>query len=386
MDAFPKTLFFEVAHRFGGSGTRLIVLMKNLPKDRIALACLSSSETANALRPLGYTIYEIGNNKFDPMIPVRVAKILNEEKFEVFDTQNIQSKILGSIVVKLNPVTFVSTVNSTYMKEYGDNIKGRLYHLLDIFTNRNLDHIVAVSAEVQTMLVDAGVDQDQISLIRNSVDVTNEEVIPDPGWLKKSFNIPSESQVGVAIGRLEWVKGFDVLISAMKIITAKVPNFHCLIVGDGPQRQKLEEMSSEYGVDNHIIFAGFQPLSNVYNLLKSSDMMIMPSRSEGTPMALLEAASFSSAIIASNVGGIPDVVSDGSEAVLVPPEDAKSLADGIVLLCKDSSLKNRLGIAARARVKSAFAPAAQVQALAAAYQNALNHFSQSKPGIGTSKT
>ncbi len=381
METFPKTLFFEVAHRFGGSGTRLINLIKNLPKDRVALACLSASETANALRPLGYKIYEVGKNKFDPLIPFRVARVLSEGEFEILDTQNIQSKIWGSIVVKLKPLAFVSTVNSAYMKEYGDNIKGKLYHQLDMLTNRDLNKMIAVSAEVQHMLVDAGIDFNQISLIQNSIDINTDEVEEDPIGVRKTFEFPEGAIVGAAIGRLEWVKGFEVLIAAINLLLNKTDNFYCLIVGDGPQRSALVHLAVELGVTDHISFAGFQPLSTVYRVMRSTDMVIMPSYSEGTPMALLEAAILNSAIVASNVGGIPDILSDGKEALLVQPGDVEQLAEGILALCGNSPLRDQLGAAAHKKVREKFAPNTQVLALKKAYEDAIKHFSYRNQSI-----
>lgn len=375
---FPKTLFFEVAHRFGGSGTRLINLMKTLPKDRVGLACLSGSETAKALQPLGYPIYEIGKNKFDPRIPFRVAKLLRQEGFEIFDTQNIQSKIWGSLAILMAQAAFVSTVNSEYMHEYGDNLKGKVYHRLDLWTNSYLDRIIAVSVDVAQMLVGAGVHQSLISTIRNAITLDAATVDRDPAWLQNRFSLPEDSVVGVAVGRLEWVKGFDVLISAVEQVVEACPDFYCLIVGKGPLRGELEAAASASKASDHIVFAGFQSLTDVYQIIKSGDMFLMPSRSEGTPMALLEAATLGCPIIASNVGGIPDVVSDGAEALLVPPETADQLAAAVVRLCRDSSLRERLGATAKNKVKMRFSPIKQRDAVQQAYALALEHFARSK--------
>ena len=370
---FPKTLFLELAHHFGGSGTRLLTIMKSLPKDKVGLISLAGSVTAEMAQALGYKTYTVGNHKYDPFIFSRIRKIAKQGKYELIDSQNINSKIWGFIVAYWSDIAFVSTVNSQYQEEYGGNIKGWIYHSIDMITNSKLDFCIAVSAEVHDALIKSGIPKDKIELISNSISINPEEIFFNKDQLINEFNIPSDSIVGVAVGRLVWVKGFDVLVDAMKIVKLIIPNFICLIIGEGPLLSELSDQISKAKLKNNIILAGYHPLSEVHAILKSSDIFIMPSRSEGTPMALLEAAALARPIIASRVGGIPDIVADKVHALLIEPGSPHELAQAIINLSENPDISNKLGMQAQKRIENYYNPAVQAGKLKKAYLQALKN-------------
>src|SRR5690606_9054257 len=119
-----------------------------------------------------------------------------------------------------------------------------------------------------------------------SVDI---KAIPDdPEWLQKRFQLPPKSLVCTAVGRLVHIKGYDVLINAAKQIITQTPNLYFLIVGEGEERENLENQIKKFGLERRICLAGYQDRQSVLSILNSSDFFAMPSRYEGTPIALLE--------------------------------------------------------------------------------------------------
>ena len=148
------------------------------------------------------------------------------------------------------------------------------------------------------------------------------------------------------VGRLIDGKGVADLIEAF----ARVPGVDALlcIVGDGPRRADLEALAHARGLDERCVFLGFQEEANALALIRASDVIVNPSYTEGLPTSVLEAALLGRAILASDVGGTPEVVSNGNSALLVAPHDIDALRDGLSVLLGDPGLRARLGAQAHA--------------------------------------
>lgn len=371
---FPKTLLIEIAHTFGGSGTRLLTILRNSPKDKIGLACLKGSETAQRAREYGIKIYLVGNTKFDPFIFFRLREVITKEKFEIIDTQNINSKIWGALVAPWCKAAFVSTINSLYIKEFGKNLKGWVIKISEKITNFGVDLFISVSSEVKSELLKSGVSEGRVALILNSVNINPLEINDYRVEIIKKYNLSKDSIIGVSVGRLIWLKGFDILIDAIKHVLLVAPNFVCFILGNGPTYSVLSEKISKAGLEDRVILTGYLPLHEVYAYVKSSDMFIMPSRTEGSPMALLEAATLSRPIIASRVGGIPDMVTDGKQAILVEPENDILLAEAILKLIQNPEFSTKLGYQAKQKIDMEYHPEIQLEKLKNAYITALRNY------------
>ncbi|HMB23636.1 MAG TPA: glycosyltransferase family 4 protein, partial [Anaerolineales bacterium] len=183
---------------------------------------------------------------------------------------------------------------------------------------------------------------------------------------------PPDSIVCSAVGRLVPVKGYDVLIAAMQKIAGQVPQLVCLIIGEGESREELAEQIRAAGLEERIRLVGYYARQDAMSILKSSDIFVMPSRYEGTPIALLEAAALARPILASCTGGIPELVTHEEHALLVPPGDSDSLAQGLARLAQDRAYAQTLGQKAQQRIRQNFSMEAQVNATWNAYQKAMD--------------
>ncbi len=155
-----------------------------------------------------------------------------------------------------------------------------------------------------------------------------------------------------AAGNLTEVKGHRYLINAMYLLKQRRLAVKCWIAGQGELREQLEKMASSLDLNKKCCFLGYQ--DDILSLLGSSDIFCMPSLNEGLPYSLLEAMSAGLPVVASNVGGIPEVVTNGREGFLVPPMDPKALAGAIEVLASNIGLRKRMGISARETVKERF--------------------------------
>jgi glycosyltransferase involved in cell wall biosynthesis len=372
----PKTLIMDLSNFYGGASSRVLSMLTRFPSGTAALAGLENGAVTREAKRLGLPVHVLGSRKTDPRILPRLVRLIRKEGFQVLDTQNIQSKFYASLAASLTRVALVSTINSWYENEHGGaSTRGKIYTMLELATNRKLALYVTVSEKDRGMLLRSGIPADKIELIYNAVDTAPPKL--EPNFLRAQFNLPSDALICLAVGRLVRIKGYDVLIEAMKEAAQEVPTLACVIIGEGETRAELTRQIADAGLQGRVILPGYLPRETILSALASCDIFAMPSRYEGTPIALLEAGSLACPIIASNAGGMPELVSHEEQALLVPPEDPHALAQTLIRLAKDRALAKRLGESAQTRVREKFSLENQVTATMSAYQKAWARHSES---------
>jgi len=178
----------------------------------------------------------------------------------------------------------------------------------------------------------------------------------DRHWVSQRFSVPEDSLLVVAVGRFVHKKGFAVLIRAMARIRARFPTVRLVLAGYGDLADAYSRSIEELGLSNIVCLPGQLSRDDVARLIASADIYCVPSvhdesgNVDGLPNTLLEGMSAGTAIVASAIAGIPDVLSDGVDALLVPAGDVDGLADACIRLLADEQLRTTLGIAARQRV------------------------------------
>jgi glycosyltransferase involved in cell wall biosynthesis len=368
----PKVLILDLSRNYGGSNSRILSLMTRAEPGTIGLAGLESGAITKQAVQLGLPVHKVAGHKADPRLLLRLLNVIRREGYNVLDSQNIQSKFWANLAALLTGTALVSTLNSWYAHEHSTTLmKGRLYTSLELLTNQSLDLYITVSEKDRQMLLASGVPEDRIELIYNTIDLDSSAISGDPDSLKKEFHLPPNALVCTGIGRLVPQKGFDILIEAFQTIASQVPELHCLILGEGEDRETLSGQIRAAGLEGRIHLVGYQDRQKVLSILKSSDIFVMPSRYEGTPIALLEAAALARPILATCAGGIPELVTHEQHAVLVPPSDPAALAQGFLKMALDRDYARALGQNAQQRVRDRFNPKSQVTETWAAYERAL---------------
>jgi len=166
-------------------------------------------------------------------------------------------------------------------------------------------------------------------VIPNGIDYDFWHTDEDPSGVRQEKHL-------VSVGSLKCVKGHDVLIRAFSDVLGEHPDATLRLVGEGPKRSEYEKMVVQLGLADHIDFAGWLPSEEVRTSLEEAAVFVFPSRHEGFGIALLEAMATGCPVVASEVGGIPEVARE-ADAVLVPPEDSKALAEAINAVLRDNS-------------------------------------------------
>lgn len=216
--------------------------------------------------------------------------------------------------------------------------------------------VIAVSDEIRTELIERGVPKGRTFLIPNGI-------ADSYSAARSGSSTVIEHSRLVAVGRLVPEKNFALLIQAMPLLCAAFPNVTLDIAGEGPLREEILEGARKLGVLDRVRFLGY--VSDIPSLLASADCFVMPSKTEGMPMALIEAMAASKAIVASSVGGIPSMVRHRKEALLFPSGDLEALVTEISKFLGDAAERRRFGDAARIRYVEQFT----ASAMANAYRN-----------------
>jgi len=368
----PKVLILDLSKHYGGSNSRILSLMTRSRPGTIGLAGLKNGVITRQAQEMGLQVHPISGHKADPRLLSRLMQVIRQEGYSVLDSQNIQSKFWANLAALFTGTALVSTLNSWYAHEHSTTlVKGRFYTSLELMTNQSLDLYITVSEQDRQMLLASGIREDAIELIYNTIDLDPSAIPGDPASLKQQFGLPPEAIVCTGLGRLVPQKGFDILIEAFSQIAAQIPTLYCLIIGEGEDRGKLLEQIRSAGLETRIRLLGYQDRANAMSILKGSDIFVMPSRYEGTPIALLEAAALARPILAACAGGIPELVTHEQHAHLVPTQDPAALAQGFLKLAQDREYTRQLGRSAQQRVRERFNPDAQVKETWAAYEKAV---------------
>jgi glycosyltransferase involved in cell wall biosynthesis len=192
----------------------------------------------------------------------------------------------------------------------------------------------------------------KVWVIRNGIETARYGAAGDAQALRQSLGILPEAAVIGTVGRLAEIKRYDSLIRSFARVKQSCPDAHLLLVGDGPERPALERLAGALGVGPSVHFAGYR--TNVPEYLHAMTCFALTSSSEGTPQAVLEASMARLPVVASRVGGLPEVIDDGRTGVLFTPGDEETLTRELVSILCNPERASRLGQAACARVESLY--------------------------------
>ena len=271
---------------------------------------------------------------------------------DVVHTHRYKENILGGIAAKLDKTPLIVQTVHGIEERLSGWARARMftYSLFNQAITRFIaDGIVGVSQEI-TSLLRLQYPKSTTVCIHNGIDTSSVRSSQSVGAKRKEFQISESTLVVVSVGRLMPVKGIEYLLSAVSLClkdTDKL-DLRLVIVGDGPSRAALEGLAIQLGIAQYTLFLGAR--NDVYDLINMFDIFVLPSLHEGIPMALLEAMALERAIVASRVGGIPEVIDNMIEGKLAPAQDVQALKEAILELARSPNLRARLGRSARERV------------------------------------
>jgi glycosyltransferase involved in cell wall biosynthesis len=312
-----------------------------------------------AARRLGCEAVELRHNTPHVGRAVReVAEQLRRLRADVLCTSGYKPDLVGWRAARRAGVPVVAIAHGWTAVTW----KVRLYEALDRFILRFFDAVACVSAAQADKVRRAGVPAERAVVIHNGIDA-GIFAKPDPACRERVRALFSPSfrpacVVGAA-GRLSPEKGFDLFVEAAAQVARAHPDAGFLLCGDGPLRGALARRIGELGLTERFVLAGFR--SDLHALLLGWDLAVLPSHTEGLPVAVLEALAAGVPVVATAVGGTPEVIEDGVCGFLVPPADPRALARRTAELLADDEARRRMGQSGRQRVRAKFSLEVQAE-------------------------
>lgn len=348
----PRVLLVDLSKRFGGADVRVLQTARALGgRCRIAVAVLDGSPVHHELAASGIETVPIDLRRGDPRMIAALGKAMRRFRPDVVDAHNPQSQGWGMAAAAWTGVRGrLATVHSDYRAAHGGPLRSRTHDAALRVAGALGAHFLVVSQSVRRYVASMGAPEARIHLSYNGMEPLVGPVTP--AGLRAGLGLqPGEPIVGI-IGRIDPVKGHDVLLAALRHLGDTGRPVHVAVIGDGPGEQDLRNLAERLGVAARVHVLGFR--RDVSAVLADLDLVAAPSRSEGLPYAILEAARQGLPLVASRVGGLAELLEDDVTALLVPPGDPAALAGAIARLLAQPDERRRLGEAARAMVAHRF--------------------------------
>jgi glycosyltransferase involved in cell wall biosynthesis len=296
----------------------------------------------------------------DLVAAVRLARLIRKTRPHILHTHTAKAGAVGRLAAifagDARPPVVVHTFHGHVLSGYFDPVRTRAFRLLERTLARSTTALVAVSPQVRDDLVELDVaPAKQFVVVRLGIEL-DQRVSPGSNGraeTRRVLGIGAEPFTVGWIGRMTGIKRTDDVLLAFRTLRERGVDARLVMVGDGPDRDHVERRAHDLGVVRDTLFLGYQ--EQVARFFAAFDVFVLPSANEGTPVTAIEALAAGRPVVATRVGGIPDVVREGEDGFLVAQGDVAALADRLEQLAADPQLRERMGESARSRVRRRYA-------------------------------
>jgi len=377
-----KILHVHTLPVISGSGIHTLDTMRGFKSKgyEVEFACASQpgalieavKESGIAFRPLRFLVREINPYK-DIRAVFELESLMKREQYHIVHTHNSKAGFIGRLSARLAGIpVVVHTVHGFAFHEFERRLLKGLYVFLERTAAPWSDRLVVVSSPLQEWGLRLGIgDRQQYAVIPDGIDTERYEEVKaiEVERRKQEFCIDEDTLVVGFVAKLWEGKGHAVLIEAIPDIIREVPRVKFMFVGEGYLKKLLERIVKKKGLQENVIFTGFR--EDIPQITALFDVAVLPSFYEGLGRSLLEAMALSKPVVATSVGGIPFIVRDGENGLLVPANDSSALAFALIRLLKDSSLRRSMGEKGRIQITERFSVKAMVEQVEAIYKDLL---------------
>jgi glycosyltransferase involved in cell wall biosynthesis len=368
----------------GGAERLMVPILKHLSRaDFEPFVCALQSKEGNPIgdeiRALGIPVecLHIQHLRDLDALP-KIVRYLKRIGADLVHTQLEMANVLGNLSAKLLRLPSVCTIH--VMPSLEVKPKTRLHQKVEWFALRHFcDRVISVSEESrQYHLGISGAAANQVITIYNGIDLTDFTSVDrdrERAVVRAEWRIPSEAQVLISVAVLRPQKGIQFMIRALPTVLASQLDTYYLVVGDGSHRDSLIEEVENAGVRDRVIFTGMR--KEIARLLIASDVFVLPTLTEALPTVLAEAMAAKLPIIASKVGGIPEMIVDGQNGCLVEPENLDQLASACIHILAHPEKRAVMGAEGGEIVHQKFNIERQVDRLKQLYLDQLHAYGKS---------
>jgi len=351
----------------GGAQEHLYNLATRIDRSRyeLSVVSLSPGSAVRKLERAGVPVLVI-DEPDDAVAARSLAAHLAAVQADIVHNHMFRAEIVGTRAVVSLAGTgrrrpfLMSTVHSSRIRPYEDRAELRQL-------TPEMDRLIAVSRMILAKLADEGRDSVPVDLIYNGVDLQRYAHQEPCCTLRDDYGMEPGAVIVGVVARLEPEKGHPTLLEAWPRVLQQVPNAYLLIVGEGGQREALERQARELRIAHRVVFTGRR--DDVPAVTAALDCAVLPSYREAQGLTILEAMALSRPVVASNVGGIPEMIDDGVSGLLVPPRDAPALAAAISRILLDHPFADTIARAGHDLVHDRFCVELMVRAIETIYDD-----------------
>jgi glycosyltransferase involved in cell wall biosynthesis len=293
-----------------------------------------------------------------------LATLIERLKPDLVHTHGYRADVIGSLAARRRKVATVSTVHGFT----GGDVRNWINERLQCLALQRADAVIAVSRPLVARLTAAGIPRDKIHFVQNGY---MPSAHLDRAAARKRLGIVWDGPLIGWIGRLSREKGADIMLDALALSDS---SWRLSVIGDGAERDSLQRQMERRGLTDRVTFYG--EVADAASLLSAFDVFVLSSRTEGTPITLLEAMDAQVPIIATSVGGVPDVVTSDT-AILVAPGQPAAIAGGLRAIRNDAAAAAQRSARARERLVAEFAASRWLDSVARVYSATLSRTAQS---------
>jgi glycosyltransferase involved in cell wall biosynthesis/predicted ATP-grasp superfamily ATP-dependent carboligase/predicted metal-dependent phosphoesterase TrpH len=349
----------------GGAELMMLGLITSLPRDKVTshVVVIKHGWLEQRLREhnIPVTVMPL-KRQLDWRWVRDLARLAKRREYDVLHSHEFTMNAYAFLAGKLSGLPTQATVHGNLEYLQGHWKRRGMYRWLTLAAAP----LVAVSDEIRRMLVEEiGLLAEEIKVVHNGVPV--DEVAQGDCPSREELGLPTAGRLIGVVGRLHPIKGPDVMIDAMPKLLEAAPDVRLLFFGQGHMRPELEQRVARLGLGDAVSFMGYA--ENIRDVMHCLDLVVVPSRYEGLSLTLIEAMATELPIVATNVGGTPEAITDGENGLLVPVEDPGALAEACLRLLTDPELAARLAEQAQRRAVADFGIAEMASAYLALYES-----------------
>jgi sugar transferase (PEP-CTERM/EpsH1 system associated) len=353
----------------GGQEVLCARLVEQLNRERfrsLVISLQGGGWLADRLREQGIPVICLdAPERWHPATIGRIATILRQERVQVAHCHNRKALLYGGLASETVP-----GVRLVYTKHGVSHWEGGPTALLGRYLTRRSRAVVAVSDDIaRGILAGRWAAPNRLHTVLNGVDLQHFRPSRDRAAARAPLGLPITSPVVGTVARLSPEKDQATLLRAFALVCREVADARLMVVGDGPLRQELEALAAELGIAAQTLFTGER--NDVAGLLEAMDVFCLPSLTEGTSLTLLEAMASGLPVVATAVGGTPDVVAQECSGLLVPSGDPERLAEGLLRVLQHPDQADRMGGEGRRIVAARFSLRAMVERYSKLYERVL---------------
>ncbi|SDA10706.1 Glycosyltransferase involved in cell wall bisynthesis [Nitrosospira sp. Nsp11] len=328
----------------GGMENYVLRLLQRLPGDAFHVTCLCIAESrfTAQLRDIGCSVHTTPMTDEPEWQSLQLGvSLIRAEAIDVIHAHLPNAHLLAGILGRITERPALATIH------------GRYLHIRDFEVHKLMQtHICVVAKSAYFHALNLGVPASKLRFIANGVDTEIFHPMAKTDYLHSIINVSPATPLIGFIGRLSHEKGPEVFVQVASMVHKKCEKYHFVLVGDGPMRQKLKDDIDNMGLNGYVHMAGLQ--SDMPQVYSSLDLVVSTSYSEAMPLAIIEAMASGLPVIATNVGGVIDIVEVGRTGLLNGVGDLNGMANNIVTMMSDESARIEMGKAARKRTEANF--------------------------------